>query len=95
MIGTPFEIQNDEIHNRRVAKKDRKEQDAYALDEKGRRLFHGAFTGGFHAGFNNTCGSESGFKPNKFNPSQSQNILDFMDDEDLGEYEAGQTLHAN
>jgi len=27
-------------------------------DEQGRRRFHGAFTGGFSAGYYNTCGSE-------------------------------------
>jgi len=43
MIGTPFEIKNDEIHNRWVEKRDKHE---YALDQKGRRMFHGAFTGG-------------------------------------------------
>ena len=46
MIGTPFEIKNDEIHNRRVKKKDWKEFNEFALDEKGRRMFHGAFQGG-------------------------------------------------
>jgi G patch domain-containing protein 1 len=29
-------------------------------DEEGRRRFHGAFTGGFSAGFYNTVGSKEG-----------------------------------
>lgn len=29
-------------------------------DEKGRRRFHGAFTGGFSAGYFNTVGSKEG-----------------------------------
>jgi hypothetical protein len=33
-----------------------------ALDEKGRRRFHGAFTGGFSAGYFNTVGSKEGAK---------------------------------
>jgi G patch domain-containing protein 1 len=31
-----------------------------ARDEKGRRRFHGAFTGGFSAGYFNTVGSKEG-----------------------------------
>jgi hypothetical protein len=31
-----------------------------AVDEKGRRRFHGAFTGGFSAGYYNTVGSKEG-----------------------------------
>jgi G patch domain-containing protein 1 len=30
-----------------------------ALDEQGRRRFHGAFTGGFSAGYYNTVGSKA------------------------------------
>jgi len=43
MIGTPFEIKNNEVHNWRVQKWDKHD---YALDEKGKWMFHGAFTGG-------------------------------------------------
>jgi G patch domain-containing protein 1 len=35
-------------------------------DEQGRVRFHGAFTGGFSAGYFNTVGSEEGFKPKTF-----------------------------
>ena len=62
MIGTPFET-NDEIHNKRIAKIDKKPGEEFALDDKNRRLFHGAFKGGNVAGFMNSCGSEEGFMP--------------------------------
>ncbi|VDM27646.1 unnamed protein product [Hydatigera taeniaeformis] len=52
--------------------------------------FHGAFTGGFSAGYFNTVGSKEGFRPQSFTSSRrnrSQNAPeDFMDEEDLGEY---------
>lgn len=35
-------------------------EDQIATDEHGRRRFHGAFTGGFSAGFWNTVGSLEG-----------------------------------
>lgn len=59
-----------------------------AVDENGRRRFHGAFTGGFSAGYFNTVGSKEGWTPSTFKSSRqdrnkfkSQNVLDFMDDE--------------
>ena len=58
-------------------------------DEQGRRRFHGAFTGGFSAGYFNTVGSEEGWAPSTFVSSRSnraerksQNTQDFMDNED-------------
>jgi hypothetical protein len=92
MIGTPFEIKNDEIHNKRVAKIDRKENEEYALNEKGQRRFHGAFTGGFHAGYNNTVGSEAGFTPAQYDRNKRYTIFDIMDEEDLGEHAQGKTI---
>ncbi|KAI8394021.1 uncharacterized protein BYT42DRAFT_609781 [Radiomyces spectabilis] len=63
-----------------------------ARDEKGRRRFHGAFTGGFSAGYFNTVGSKEGWQPSNFVSSRSsrnqQRELrpeDFMDEEDLQE----------
>lgn len=35
-------------------------------DEQGRRRFHGAFTGGYSAGFFNTVGSKEGWAPQTF-----------------------------
>ena len=59
-------------------------------DPMGNTRWQGAFTGGFSAGFKNTCGSKEGFQPAQFVSSVSkradkkeQNIKDFMDKEDL------------
>ncbi|KAG0006592.1 hypothetical protein BGZ65_006297 [Modicella reniformis] len=58
-------------------------------DEQGRRRFHGAFTGGFSAGYYNTVGSKEGWAPSEFVSSRdkrSEKIAfkpeDFMDEED-------------
>jgi len=62
--------------------------DQVAVDERGRRRFHGAFTGGFSAGYFNSVGSKEGWAPSTFKSSRSdrptfktQNAHDFMDDE--------------
>lgn len=61
-------------------------------DEKGRRRLHGAFTGGFSAGYFNTVGSQEGWTPSTFVSSRGdrakQKVVrpeDFMDEEDLQE----------
>ena len=57
-------------------------------DDQGRRRFHGAFTGGFSAGYYNTVGTAEGWTPSTFTSSKSsrstakQSINDFMDEED-------------
>ncbi|KAF2447552.1 G patch domain-containing protein 1 [Karstenula rhodostoma CBS 690.94] len=58
-------------------------------DERGRRRLHGAFTGGFSAGYFNTVGSKEGWTPKTFvssranrNKDTTQRAEDFMDDED-------------
>jgi hypothetical protein len=59
-------------------------------DEQGRRRFHGAFTGGFSAGYFNSVGSKEGWQPKTFSSSRKernmnqfeQKIEDFMDEED-------------
>ncbi|RUS80099.1 hypothetical protein EGW08_012145 [Elysia chlorotica] len=74
-------------------------QDLTAKDKQGRRRFHGAFTGGFSAGFFNTVGTKEGFVPSTFvssksrksrndveRPNRSSQPEDFMDDEDLEEH---------
>lgn len=43
-----------------ISKKPKSVQDEIVTDEKGRRRFHGAFTGGFSAGYFNTAGSKHG-----------------------------------
>ncbi|XP_066254509.1 G patch domain-containing protein 1 homolog [Euwallacea similis] len=67
-------------------------EEQIATDAQGRRRFHGAFTGGFSAGFFNTVGSLEGWLPGEFKSSRSaktekvtQKPEDFMDDEDMGE----------
>uniref|UniRef100_A0A674CS94 G patch domain containing 1 n=1 Tax=Salmo trutta TaxID=8032 RepID=A0A674CS94_SALTR len=63
-------------------------------DEKGRyQRFHGAFTGGFSAGYFNTVGTKEGWTPATFVSSRQQKAgrqnarpEDFMDEEDLGEH---------
>ncbi|XP_076385513.1 G patch domain-containing protein 1 [Megachile rotundata] len=64
-----------------------------AYDAQGRRRFHGAFTGGFSAGYFNTVGTRDGWRPQQFKSSRSskaesitQRPEDFMDDEDTGEF---------
>lgn len=51
---------------------------------------HGAFTGGFVAGYKNTVGSEMGWTPSNFvssknarNTNKKQTVMDYMDHEDL------------
>ena len=63
-------------------------QDQIVVDDHGRRRFHGAFTGGFSAGYYNTVGSKEGFQPSTFKSTRnersslkSQNVQDFMDQE--------------
>ncbi|KAJ4838590.1 hypothetical protein Tsubulata_047105 [Turnera subulata] len=67
-------------------------------DEEGRRRFHGAFTGGYSAGYYNTVGSKEGWTPQSFTSSRKnraevkqQSILNFLDDDEKDELE-GRTL---
>ena len=53
--GTPLPNEEDDDEN-----KFKMEWNQFATDEEGRRRFHGAFTGGFSAGYYNTVGSEEG-----------------------------------
>ncbi|KAK4551818.1 hypothetical protein LTR86_010904 [Recurvomyces mirabilis] len=77
-------------------------------DERGRKRLHGAFTGGFSAGYFNTVGSKEGWTPSTFVSSrkdkagpkdgevkkqqQQQRPEDFMDEEDLAERAESQVL---
>ncbi|BGP04341.1 G patch domain-containing protein 1 [Rhodotorula toruloides] len=80
------------------------QQEVY--DDQGRRRFHGAFTGGFSAGYFNTVGSKEGWTPSTFKSSRSnrasqnqRSVLDaakeFMDDEDLAELASSRTLETS
>ncbi|KAK9105507.1 hypothetical protein Scep_022351 [Stephania cephalantha] len=64
-------------------------------DEEGRRRFHGAFTGGFSAGYYNSVGSKEGWTPQSFTSSRKkraevkeQNIFSFLDDDEKTEMES-------
>ncbi|EPS25752.1 hypothetical protein PDE_00688 [Penicillium oxalicum 114-2] len=74
-------------------------------DERGRKRLHGAFTGGFSAGYFNTVGSKEGWTPATFvssrqnrardaktKPTVSQRPEDFMDEEDLRDQEESRQL---
>jgi G patch domain-containing protein 1 len=74
-----------------------------ATDERGRKRFHGAFTGGFSAGYFNTVGTKDGWTPATFVSSRAnrakdnkehtqQRPEDFMDEEDLAEQAEAQKL---
>ncbi|KAG8221066.1 hypothetical protein J3R82DRAFT_2581 [Butyriboletus roseoflavus] len=67
-------------------------------EQKGRRRLHGAFIGGFSAGYFNSVGSKEGWTPSTFVSSRSDRAKaqtarpeDFMD-EDLTELRADQKL---
>jgi len=64
-------------------------------DELGRKRFHGAFTGGFSAGYYNSVGSAEGWTPSEFKSSRSnrskvgtQSVEQFLDEDELQEYKA-------
>ncbi|OCT52009.1 DUF1604 domain protein [Cladophialophora carrionii] len=72
-------------------------------DERGRKRLHGAFTGGFSAGYYNTVGSKEGWAPSTFVSSRQnrakdarrapqQRPEDFMDEEDMREADESRTL---
>ncbi|TAQ85599.1 hypothetical protein B7494_g6076 [Chlorociboria aeruginascens] len=72
-------------------------------DERGLKRLHGAFTGGFSAGYFNTVGSKEGWTPASFVSSRSsrqkdapkltqQRPEDFMDDEDIADAEEAQKV---
>lgn len=67
-------------------------------DERGLKRLHGAFTGGFSAGYFNTVGSKEGWTPSTFTSSRSnrnngaskisqKRPEDFMDEEDIRDAE--------
>lgn len=89
MLGTPLEPLSEDVVPR---KKPIPLEEQIVTDENGRRRFHGAFTGGFSAGFFNTAGSRDGWSPAHFKSSRSQRKetrqqkpVDFMDGELLDE----------
>uniref|UniRef100_A0A914D327 G patch domain-containing protein n=1 Tax=Acrobeloides nanus TaxID=290746 RepID=A0A914D327_9BILA len=92
IYGTPFEVLEDEEKDA-ITRKPKGIQDEIVTDEKGRRRFHGAFTGGFSAGYFNSVGSKHGWVPQTFKSSRESraekiqiSAEDLMDDEDMGEF---------
>src|SRR5690242_3199935 len=95
VIGTPFKSE-DEITQRKVDRINKKPWEQEVRDEKGRKRFHGAFTGGFSAGYFNTVGSKEGWTPTNFISSKekqgqkdnnlyNRNAMDYMDEEDINQ----------
>ncbi|KAL4886548.1 hypothetical protein BJY04DRAFT_74752 [Aspergillus karnatakaensis] len=72
-------------------------------DDRGRKRLHGAFTGGFSAGYFNTVGSKEGWAPatfvssrqNRAKDAPKQRAEDFMDEEDIREAEEARNLQTN
>ncbi|XP_068166109.1 G patch domain-containing protein 1 isoform X2 [Antennarius striatus] len=87
--GTPLEpLEEDE-----PLKKPIPLHEQTVKDEKGRYRFHGAFTGGFSAGYFNTVGTKEGWAPSTFVSTRQQKAEkhearpeDFMDEEDFSEH---------
>ncbi|CAI4230578.1 unnamed protein product [Auanema sp. JU1783] len=91
LYGTEFEALDADTIG--VPRKPAAIQDQIATDENGRRRFHGAFTGGFSAGYFNTVGTKEGWTPQEFRSTKEERALthqmrpeDLMDEEDLGEF---------
>ncbi|XP_066990837.1 G patch domain-containing protein 1-like [Macrobrachium rosenbergii] len=86
-FGTPLEeLDPDDVRQTKAPRI----EDQVVCDSQGRRRFHGAFTGGFSAGYFNSVGTKEGWTPSTFVSSRSQRAeskqlkpRDFMDDEDL------------
>lgn len=100
-VGTPLPEEKSEED---MTRKERIERNKYlpvwkqgVYDEDGRRLFHGAFKGGWDAGYNNSVGTKEGFTPlgvikssrDKKANIQRQKIEDFLDEEDLEDMKLG------
>ncbi|KRZ77270.1 G patch domain-containing protein 1 [Trichinella papuae] len=88
--GKPFD---DVEEGEGIAKKPLSIESQIVTDEKGRRRFHGAFTGGFSAGYFNTVDTKEGWAPSSFKSSRTrrhekcvQRPEDFMDNEDFSEF---------
>lgn len=96
VYGTPIEREEDTSARKRRAVAEAgqlralpawKQEVRY---EEGRRRFHGAFTGGFSAGYYNTVGTKEGWTPQTFTSSRKnraemkkQSIYSFLDEEDI------------
>lgn len=88
-FGTPFEPVEEDAPRKKAVPI----HEQVVTDTEGRRRFHGAFTGGFSAGYFNSVGTKEGWQPSTFVSSRSKKFEqkakrpeDFMDDEDMGEF---------
>jgi len=82
IMGTPLVSEKERLRAVSGAEKNQVEKDA-VVDEKGRKRFHGAFEGGFSAGYFNTVASEQGWTPSQYvRGQQPKRVEDYMDDED-------------
>lgn len=101
LFGTPLpeESERDDNSYLPVWKQD-------VRDERGRKRLHGAFTGGWSAGYFNTVGSKEGWTPSTFVSSRDnrrkddaqtaqQRAEDYMDDEDLADAAESQRVQTS
>lgn len=105
--GTPIEREEDTSSRKRkaiAAAGNLRSLPAWkqeVTDEEGRRRFHGAFTGGFSAGYYNTVGTKEGWIPQTFTSSRKnraevnkQSIYNFLDEDDIKDM-GGQALETS
>ncbi|GAM29194.1 hypothetical protein SAMD00019534_123700 [Acytostelium subglobosum LB1] len=91
LFGSPIEVKDEKTTTTtRTSNRYLPIHKQEVTDERGRKRFHGAFTGGFSAGYFNTVGSKEGFTPSTFKSSRDERTThrqysaqDFMDDEDI------------
>ncbi len=101
VIGTPFAASRGAAGGAARGPSSRQWREE-ARDAQGRRRFHGAFSGGFSAGYYNTVGSKEGWAPSAFRssshrldgeapsaPPRGPTVEDFMDEEDFREASEG------
>lgn len=104
MIGTPLiqalDLDSDDKIRSPSSQRHNSQKKQFVTDSQGRRRLHGAFTGGFSAGYHNTVDSIGGFVPRTFvshrgqkrgsnnEPSSSfaHKPEDYMDEEDQAEF---------
>ena len=102
LFGTPLKPIDENDRAAQIRPKPIAVHEQIVTDDKGRRRFHGAFTGGFSAGYFNTAGSKDGWAPKTFKSSRlkkdsldngkeeknkfQQRHEDFMDEEDLAHF---------
>ncbi|GJT02330.1 G patch domain-containing protein TGH [Tanacetum coccineum] len=97
--GTPIEREEDQISRKRKSVAEASGQlrtvpahKQEVRDEEGRRRFHGAFSGGFSAGYFNTVGSKEGWTPQTFTSSRKkraeiiqQDVSTYLDEDEKAE----------